>query len=127
MLRITKHDASFIIDSSGESLSNANDILEVSGGAAGTGMKQIFEIQSCIEELSIRIFKALPDTAINAAIRFGNAVSVNIKYKGQKYNPLLIGKKDGMLEIMGLKIIKHRALRASYSYRNAENFIHVVI
>lgn len=124
---MVKYDASFVIDSSGESLSNANDVLEVSGEAAGAGMKQIFEIQSCIEELSIRILKALPDSNIKAAIRFGNAVSVNIKYKGSKYNPLFIGKKDGMLEIMGLKIIKHRALRASYSYRNAENLIHVVI
>ncbi len=124
---MVKYDASFVIDSSSESLSNANDILETSGEASGSGMKQIFEIQSCIEELSIRILKALPDSKIKTAIRFGNAVSVNIKYKGSRYNPLLIGKRDGMLEIMSLKIIKHRALRASYSYRNAENLIHVVI
>ena len=124
---MVKYDASFVIDSSSESLSNANEILETSGEASGAGMKQIFEIQSCIEELSIRILKALPDSKIKTAIRFGNAVSVNIKYKGSRYNPLLIGKRDGMLEIMSLKIIKHRALRASYSYRNAENLIHVVI
>ena len=124
---MVKYDASFVIDSSSESLSNANEILETSGEVSGAGMKQIFEIQSCIEELSIRIIKALPDSKIKTAIRFGNAVSVNIKYKGSRYNPLLIGKRDGMLEIMSLKIIKHRALRASYSYRNAENLIHVVI
>ena len=122
-----KYDTSFVIDTSSESLDNANEILELSGLAAGAEMKQIFEIQSCIEELIIRIIKALPDSNIEIAIRFGNAVSVHMNYAGPKYNPLFIEKEDGMFEIMGLKIIKHRALRASYGYRNAKNVIHVVI
>ena len=84
-----KNDASFIIDTSAESLNNANEILEVSGQKAGIEMKQIFEIQSCIEELTIKILKALPDAQIKTEIRFGNAVSVHVSYIGSKYNPSL--------------------------------------
>lgn len=122
-----KDDASFVINSNPESLNSANETIRVSGTKAGAEMKQIFEIQSCIEELSIRILNAIPDADIKVSIIFGNAVSVNMSCTGSKYNPFIIRKGDGVLEVMGLKIIKHRALRASYSYRGGENLIHAVI
>lgn len=122
-----KYDAVFSIDADPSSLSNANEILEVSGGIANTKMKQIFEIESCIEELSIRILGALPETKINVRIMFGYAVSVNMSYNGKKYNPFIINKGDDVLGIVSLKIIKHRALRASYYHRGGENSVHVVV
>ena len=90
-------------------------------------MKQVFEIQSCVEELSIRILNEIPDAEINVAVKYGYAVSVKLNYKGEKYNPFIIKQGENMLDIMSLRIIKHRALRASYSYRNGENLIHVIV
>ncbi len=120
-------DADFVIDADPESLTRANDVLEEAGHTAGEKTKQIFELQSCIEELTIRILKAQPEAKIHVRVRFGYAVSVKMDSEGKKYNPFTITKDEDILDIMSLKIIKHRALRASYSYRNGKNFVHVIV
>ncbi|MBQ7593136.1 MAG: DMT family transporter [Synergistaceae bacterium] len=122
-----KYDAEFVINSDPETLNEANETLETAGFKFRASMKQVLEIQSCIEELSIRILNVQPEAKINIQVRFGNAVSVKMNYMGAKYNPFIIRKDEDMLDIMSLKIIKHRALRASYSYGDNENFIHVVV
>ena len=122
-----KYDAEFEITSDPETLNEANETLEAAGFELRAAMKQVLEIQSCIEELSIRIFNVQPQAKINIQVRFGNAVSVKMNYMGEKYNPFIIQKDEDMLDIMSLNIIKHRALRASYSYNDNENFVHVVI
>lgn len=122
-----KNDAVFVIDAEAETLEAANETLELTGEEKGAKMKQVFEIQSCIEELSIRILNEIPDAVINVDVKYGYAVSVKLNYKGEKYNPFIIKQGENMLDIMSLRIIKHRALRASYSYRSGENFIHVII
>ena len=121
------YDAEFELDSSKESLEKANEILELSAEAKGMNLKRVFEIQSCLEELSIRIFNAIPDAKIKIKVIYYNAISMRLNYAGIKYNPFRINKAENILDIMSLKIIKHRALRASFVYSDKENKIHVVI
>ena len=122
-----KNDADFIIDADPATLEKANEILEEAGSSKGAKMKQIMEVQSCIEELSIRIIKNIPEAKINVSVRYGYAVSVKVSCAGKKYNPFRLEAGETVLDIMSLRIIKHRALRASYSHSKGENFIHVVI
>ncbi len=124
---IPQDDACFVIDSEPELLEAANKTIELAGETAGVNTNQVMRIQSCIEELSIRILKAIPHAKINVSVKFGYAVSVKISCKGAKYNPFRIKKDEDMLDSMNLSIIKHRALRASYSYRDGTNLVHVIV
>ena len=36
-------------------------------------------------------------------------------------------KDEDEVDVMSLKLIKHRAMRAMYSYRSGENHLHIVI
>ena len=121
------YDAEFELDSTRESLEKANEILELSAETKGINLKHVFEIQSCLEELSIRIFNAIPDAKIKIKIIYYNAISMRLEYAGEKYNPFRINKNEDILDIISLKIIKHRALRASFMYSDNKNKIHVVI
>ena len=122
-----KDDAAFSLFSDPESLESANEVLELTGESKGLGVKRMFEIESCIEEISIRIFKALPEAEIRVRISYSDAISMRLSYEGRMYNPFVISKGDDVLGMMSLKIIKHRALRASYGYSGGENNIHVVV
>ena len=120
-------DAVFSLFSDAESLESANEVLEMTAEEKGVNMKRIFEIESCIEELSIRIFEVLPETELKVRIYYDDAISMRLNYEGKKYNPFIIGKDDDIINIMSLKIIKHRALRASFEYSGGVNHIHVVV
>lgn len=120
-------DAEFVITSEPETLEAANESVELAGEKSGAKMKQVLEIQSCIEELSIRILKANPEGKICVSVQYGYAVSVKLACRGKKANPFMISKGEDIMDIMSLNIIKHRALRASYSYTNGENLVHVVV
>ena len=48
-------------------------------------------------------------------------------YNGKKYNPFLTRKDEDEIDIVRLKIIKHRAIRASYRYSGEVNTVHVVV
>ena len=113
-------DASFVLEAGAESLNDANTVLEETAREQGVGMKRIFEIQSCLEELSIRIFNALPEARLRVRIRYGEAISLRLSWDGEEYNPLRIGTDEDALDVAALKIIRHRALRASFSRRNSE-------
>ena len=90
-------------------------------------MKRICEIQSCLEELSIRIFSRLPGARLRVRVRYGEAISLRLSWEGEKHNPLRIGKDEDELDIAALKIIRHRALRASFKRVDGENRVHVVV
>ena len=121
------YDAEFCLLPDAESLEGANEILEMSAMKHGVKMKQLLELQSCIEELSIRIQKANPDARISVSVIFGDAMSVRLHYSGEKYNPFRIDPDEDEIDIMSLKIIKHRAIRASFSYAGDENQVHAVV
>lgn len=110
-----------------ENLEGANETLENSAYKHGIEMKRVLEIQSCLEELLIRILNALPDANVHVMIQFGEAISARLVYAGKKYNPFMIANGEDEIDIMSLKIIKHRALRASFSYRYGNNYVHAVI
>ena len=122
-----KYDAEFELASNNESLITANDILQKAAEKNKIALKQIIETQSCIEELSMRIFKAIPDAKLKIGVIYQTAISIRLDYIGKKYNPFKIYKDDTIFDIAGSKIFKHRALRASFFYLKGENRIHVVI
>ena len=122
-----KYDAEFELDPGNESLLTANEILQRAAEANKIDSKRIFETQSCLEELSIRIFKAIPDAKIKVKVIYQEAISIWLEYIGAKYNPFIINKNDNIFDITSLKIIKHRALRASYFYVDGENKVHAII
>lgn len=128
--RSLEDDASFDLDAGPDSLESANEILEETAGERGLKMKRVIEVQSCLEELSLRIFGATPEARIRVRVRYDDAISLRLNWSGRKYNPLHIGKEEDEVDVAGLaglKIIKHRALRASFRRQGEENRIHIVI
>ena len=121
------YDAEFCLLPNAESLEGANEVLEMSAMKRGVKMKHVLEIQSCIEELAIRIQKARPYARISVSVIFGDAISARLHYSGEKYNPFRIDPSEDEIDIMSLKIIKHRAIRASFSYIGGENLVHAVV
>ena len=122
-----EYDAVFCLMQGAESLEDANELIEAAAEKKDIPMKRVLEIQSCIEELLIRILNAVPDTRLHVFIQYGDAISARIHYGGTKYNPFRITSGDDEIDIVSLKIIKHRALRASFSYSEGTNKIHVVV
>ena len=123
----TQYAVSGVISSDSESLTLFNEALEDFAFEKKLNQRRVFEIESCLEELSIRILANISDTQIKVSINYDDTISARLFYRGQKYNPLRIGKDEDELDIMSLRLIKHRALRAAYQYRNKVNHIHVVI
>ena len=110
-----------------ESLEQFNEQLEDYATSLNIGRKQLFALQNCLEELYIRICKAIPDVRITIQVTYDDTFSIQLSYAQRPYNPLLIGKEEDEMDIASLKLIKHRALRASYKYKYAENLVHIVI
>lgn len=122
-----QHAVTGVITADPESLMLVNEALEDFAYSKKLNQRRVFEVQSCLEELSIRILAKLPDAQIHIQINYGDTLSARVYYDGKKYNPLYIDKEEDELDIMGLKLIKHRALRAAYQYHDRTNHVHVVI
>ena len=116
-----------MLTSDAESLEQFNEQLEDYATSLNIGRKQLFALQNCLEELYIRICKAIPDVRITIQVTYDDTFSIQLSYAQRPYNPLLIGKEEDEMDIASLKLIKHRALRASYKYKYAENLVHIVI
>lgn len=122
-----KYDVQGTITAAPESLVMINDLLEEAALDKLIGRKRLFEVQSCIEELAIRIFNTLPNVEIKIFVDLGDSISMKFIYIGEKYNPLHIKKGEDKLDSLSLTLVKHRALRASYKYIKDENEIHIVV
>ena len=122
-----KYDMEGSITSVPESLGMINDMIEETALDKLVGRKRIYEVQSCVEELAIRIFNTLPDAEIKIFVDYGDSISMKFSYIGEKYNPLHIRKDEDKLDIISLTLVKHRALRVSYKYIKNENNIHIVV
>ena len=123
-------DLEFSLSSSPESLIEVNEAVEMSAMRHKVGMKRVFELESCLEELSIRVFKALPETEIQGSVLFSDTISLRLTYSGGVYNPFHISPEEDELDILSLKLLRHRALRAAYSvhfYKDRVNYIHIVL
>lgn len=104
-----------------------NEVLEECACARGISRKRVFEVQNCIEEVSLRVRKALPNAKIQICVEYSDAISVRFTYAGAKYNPLRLGKDEDEMDVISLKLIEHRALRAFYRYAGGENHLHIVV
>ena len=123
-------DVSFTLTPAPESLMEFNEAVEDAAMLHKIGMKRVFELESCLEELSIRVFRVLPGAEICGTIRFSDTISVHLNYPGKKYNPFHLGKDEDELDTLSLKLLMHRALRAAHSsrgYKSGENYIHIVL
>lgn len=110
-----------------ESIGIFNEQFEDFAFGKGISQRRIFEIENCIEELAIRILAADPAAEIAVRMNYDDTISARLAYSGRKYNPLRTEKDEDDLDLMSLKLIKHRALRAYYRYSGGINRIHVVI
>ncbi len=123
-------DLTFTLTASPDSLIAVNESVEDAAMQHRIRMKRVFELESCLEELSIRVFSALPQTEIRGSILFSDTISMRLTYDGGLYNPFHIGQEEDELDILSLKLLRHRALRAAYyaqSHQNGVNQIHLVI
>jgi hypothetical protein len=122
-------DASYILKNTPESIEAGNEVLEETAMANRIKMKKIFEVQSCVEELSLRIFKHFPDVELRIELMYGDAISIRMIYNSKRFNPFKKGADEDEIDLISLNLLKHRALRASsrHSYAAGENQVHVVV
>ena len=125
--RTPERDVSSWIDGDMSSLDQMNELLEECAVAKSIRRKRVFEVQSCIEEVSLRVLRAEPAARILLTVDYGDAISIRFSYAGAKTTPLRTGKEEDEVDIMSLKLIKHRAMRATYSFRSGENHLHIVL
>lgn len=90
-------------------------------------MRRSFEMQGLVEEIYLRIIHLYPEVVIDVKANYDITFSVEFIYIGKKHNPFKNYKNEDEMSNAGLKLIKHRALLASYSYLYGENNVHVVI
>ena len=110
-----------------QTLSYCNERIEETARYYNIPQKRIFEIEGCIEELFIRVKKVRPDAVIYLVVQYGSSISLRITYRGAFYNPFRLKKDEDILDVASLKLLRHRALRASASYRRREQVTHIHI
>lgn len=115
------------LNSSTDSLSIFNETLEEYSAGKHVPKKNVYQLQNCIEELYIRILKTIPDASITISVTYDDSYSAKLIYSGKGYNPLYFRKNEDEFDIISLKLVKHLALRAGYSYWFGENRLHIVI
>ena len=120
-------DVHFQLQAEPAAIAMANEMIEEKAFAKKIPMKRVFEIQNCFEELFIRICKGLPQAEIKGRLDLGTTISMRITVPGEKCNPLQLNDDEDEMDVVSLKLIRHRALRASYSYKDNENHIHIIV
>ena len=110
-----------------QSLDEVNEAIEETARRKKIPMKRIFEIESCLEELYIRINRVQSEPVLEGTADFSAAISLRLRFVGLRYNPLRMDKNEDEMDVVSLKLIRHRALRASYSYSAGENLVHIVV
>lgn len=94
--------------------------------------KKAYYLMFCLEELNIKIIENMnPEDKIKIYIKNGEAILVEMEYKGKPYNPLNVKKIKGDLmfnmEIEGILLMKEMAIVARYRYRDGINKIKFVV
>ena len=90
-------------------------------------MKEIFGVQNCIEEVHIRLMEKNRDISSKVWVRFHDSVSIDFEYEGERITPFRADKNTPDEELIGLKLLLHRALRTSHSYMDGLNHVHIVM
>ncbi len=108
-------------------LMTLNDAVDELAFQSKLPMKRSFELQNCIEEASVRIWESTPEAEIRLAIRLSDSFSVDMRYRGGKYNPIKKRKDEDKDSVIGLLLIRARALRVGHTYRYGENHLRIVL
>lgn len=120
-------DLQGVIDGETGSIGRFNDELEELALQQGISLKRLFELQNAVEEVSVRVLAALPEARLTLRFDYDDTASFRFSYPGTRYDPLRIGKDEDELDLIALRLIRHRALRASYAYAGGENHVHIVV
>ena len=122
------NDADAVVTSDPASLDLLNEQIEGLAFSGKATRKRVFEVQNCAEEVLIRIFAALPDTSVRVTLETDDTALLRFTYSGGRYDPLVLGKEEGELDAIGLKLVESRALRAScQSFRDGSNIVSIVL
>ena len=104
-----------------------NEMIEAEALVRKIPMKRVFEIENCLEELYIRIRRKLPQASVCGKVELGSTISLRIWVDGTKYNPFLKEADEDEIDLLSLKLLRHRALRASWAYADGQNVIRIVV
>lgn len=122
-----KNDIIFTVDGDIQSFQTLSEMVEGVLMREKVDMKKTFIIQNLIEEMYLRITRKFPKAIIDVKANCDVDFSVEFIFIEKKFNPFIVQKDEEESDVAGLKIIKHRALLAFYSYIYGENRIHIVI
>ena len=122
-----KNDILYTVDKKIESFQTLNEMIEDVLIKYKVDTKRMFIIQNLVEEIYLRIINKYPDAVIDIKANCDVDFSIEFIYINYKYNPFILDKDEEVSQVAGLKIIKHKALLAFYSYLYGENNVHVVI
>ena len=126
--RITlDYDIVTTLDDNPETLQKLHADLELTAEIEKIDLKRLFEIQNVIEELYLRILKHNPKSVIDVYFNYDIASAVEFLYIGKRYNPFFTTKNEDDVDMVGLNIIKHRALLSFYDYSYGLNKINLVL
>ena len=85
--------------------------------------KRGFQLQSCIEECILLILSEPTCKSLRLEVSISDSISIKMEYDGKSCNPLLERFHEDMI---GLTLIKQRALRARHHYSRGANHLHIV-
>ncbi len=126
--RTHEHQASGQITCDPDSVGAFNDLLEENLLLTGkVNMKRLFELQNVVEEVTLRVLGEDPDAVVNVNVDVHDSCSVRFDYEGKKFSPLKLSRDSDEVDVMSLKLIRHRALRASHSFSGGVNRVHIVV
>ena len=88
----------------------------------------VYTLQRALASESLSLGRV--KTEIEGSVLFSDTISLRLSYCGGAYNPFHIGPEEDELDILSLKLLRHRALRAAYydhTHTDRENSIHIVL
>lgn len=121
------YDIEYTLYNEPRSLQDFNARLEAVAEREKVSMKKLFEVQNIVEEIYLRIMKNNPKTIIDISLGCDIKFSIEFLYIGKRFNPFYVKKGEEDVDVIGLTIIKHRALLSFYNYNYGLNKIHIVI
>lgn len=120
-------DIKYTLDKNTNTIQILNDKIEELLLKNNVKPRRVFEVQSIAEELYLKVIADNKDAVIDVKANYDIVFSFEYIYIGKKYNPFYLKKDEEEFGIVGLKILKHMALLAFFSYAYGENTIHVVV
>ena len=122
-----KNDIIHTVDNDIKTFQTLNGKIEEVLVKEKVDIKKSLIIQNLVEEMYLRIMNRFPNAVIDVKANCDVDFSIEFIYIEKRYNPFILRKGEEESSMAGLKIIKHRALLAFYSYIYGENKVHIVM